>query len=323
MRRPRKQPRTYRFRTDRHLWLRRTFVLCVAALIVSLWQASRYALQYVRTVRISAELEETYLSADDKMSLPTVQQYAVVPTTQSEIPTTEPPPTDTPFGTINPLGTLPPQTYPQNPYRLISERFLKLRRQNEDIVGWLNIDDLISEAVVQRDNTYYLRRDYRGYHNDNGAIFLDEACSLRMRPYTLILYGHNMKSGAMFGSLRNYEDIGFYRRNPFVNFDTIYEDGRYVIFSVASVSTDVRSSRYSGFYRLDTCTNLEREAIIRRLCELSEHTCTVDVNMDDQLLLLVTCVGDDDERRIVAARRIRVDETEHELYRSVQLSQKR
>ena len=235
----------------------------------------------------------------------------------------EPPPADTPMATINPLGTLPPQTYPQNPYRLISERFRKLRRQNEDIVGWLTIDGLLSEAVVQRDNTYYLRRDYRGCHHENGAIFLDEARSLHSRPYTLTLYGHNMKSGAMFGNLRNYENISFYHRNPFIGFDTIYENGRYVIFSVASVSIDVRSLRYSGFYRLDTCTSLEREAIIKRLCELSEHTCTVEVSHDDQLLLLVTCVGDDDDRRIVAARRIREGESEDELYRSIQLSQRR
>lgn len=322
MRQPRKRLRVYRFRTDRDRWLRRAFALCAVVLTVSLWQLGRYGVQYVRTVRLSAELEQIYRSTDDEEPLITAPPYTVVPTTQPERPTTELPPTNTPIATLNPLGTLPPQTYPQNPYRLISERFRKLRRQNGDIVGWLTIDGLLSEAVVQRDNTYYLRRDYRGYHNENGAIFLDEACNLQSRPYTLTLYGHNMKSGAMFGDLRNYENIGFYRRNPFVGFDTIYENGRYVIFSVASVSINVQSSRYSGFYRLDTCTNLEREAIIRRLCELSEHTCTVEVNTDDQLLLLVTCVGDDDERRIVAARRIREYETENELYRNVQLSQR-
>lgn len=57
--------------------------------------------------------------------------------------------------------------------------------------------------MVQRDNTYYLNRDYLGYHNDNGAIFLDMGCDLTGNPKALILYGHNMKTGAMFGNLRN------------------------------------------------------------------------------------------------------------------------
>ena len=335
MRRPRKRRRVYRFRLGRRkrLW-RGLFVLCAAVLAASLWQVGRYAIQYARTVRLSAELRETYLSADEaspELTAPprsmAAEEFSAAvtgipgtPWTQESLPAVTP---DAAAETVNPLDTPQPQTYPRNPYRLISERFRKLQRQNKDIIGWLSIDGLLSEAVVQRDNTYYLRRDYRGYHNDNGAIFLDEACNLQTRPYTLTLYAHNMKSGAMFGSLRNYEHIGFYRKNPFVDFDTIYEDGRYVIFSVAAVSIDVQSPRYSGFYRLNACTNLEREAIIQRLCSLSEHTCMVDVRGDDQLLLLVTCIGDSDERRIVAARRIREGETEEGLYRSIQSSQSR
>ena len=42
----------------------------------------------------------------------------------------------------------------------------------------------------------------------------------------------------------------------------------------------------------------------------------------DQLLLLITCVDDQDERRVVAARRIREDETEDGLQRSVNRTRK-
>ena len=37
------------------------------------------------------------------------------------------------------------------------------------------------------------------------------------------------------------------------------------------------------------------------------------MNAEDQVLLLVTCMGDDSERRVVAARRIRADETETDV----------
>ena len=324
MRNPRKRRRVYRFRAGKYkLWRRVGLAVCAIILAVSLWQLCSYASQYVRSVRLSAELRETYLSTAEEATqqppIPTSSQSSTEGPAQTQT-TDAAPPAETPVATPDPLGTPVPKAYPNNPYRLIGERFQKLRRQNEDIVGWLNIDGVISEAVVQRDNTYYLRRDYRGYHNDNGAIFLDEACSLRNRPYTLTLYGHNMKTGAMFGSLRNYENIGFYRKNPFVDFDTIYEEGRYVIFSVAEVSIDVKSPHYSGFYRLESCTNLEREAIIKRLCEMSKHTCAIDVSAEDQLLLLVTCVGDDEDRRVVAARRLREDETEEALLQRVQLA---
>ena len=76
----------------------------------------------------------------------------------------------------------------KNPYALIQKRFERIRRQNQDIIGWLTIDDLLDMAVVQRDNTYYLNRDYQGYHNVNGAVFLEESCDLRTRPYPAALW---------------------------------------------------------------------------------------------------------------------------------------
>ena len=330
-RRPRKKLRTYRFRMSSARRCRSLFlVVSAVVLVVCVWKLVSYAGDYVRSARISAELRKIYEENLPTEALPTevllteappatdtpyvVMAYAETPMAQ---------PVETPVPTIDPLATPEPKPYPLNPYKVISERFRKLRRQNEDIVGWLTLGELLSEAVVQRDNSYYLRRDYRGYHNINGAIFLDEDCGLSTRPHTMILYGHNMKTGAMFGCLRNYENLIYYHNSPFVTFDTMYEDGRYVIFSVAEVSLDARSRVFSGFYRLTYCTNMERAAIIDELCRLSKHTCTVDVNADDQILLLVTCVGDDTDRRVVAARRVRDDESEDQLFRQVQSSRSR
>ena len=47
---------------------------------------------------------------------------------------------------------------------------------------------------------------------------------------------------------------------------------------------------------------------LETLKRLSMHEVMLDVNEEDQLVLLVTCVGDDDERLVVAARRMREGE---------------
>ena len=49
----------------------------------------------------------------------------------------------------------------------------------------------------------------------------------------------------------------------------------------------------------------------------------IEVTAEDQLLLLVTCVEDDAERRIVAARRIREDESLERLTYFVEHAQYR
>ena len=59
------------------------------------------------------------------------------------------------------------------------------------------------------------------------------------------------------------------------------------------------------------------EQVTSNLMENAVLTSPVDVNAQDQLLLLITCVDDDNERRILAARRVRENETEQELIRQV------
>ena len=56
------------------------------------------------------------------------------------------------------LDLLMPVTYPDNPDTVISDRFKKLRKQGKYIIGWLSFDE-VDEAVVQKDNTYFLNHD--------------------------------------------------------------------------------------------------------------------------------------------------------------------
>lgn len=290
-------------------------VLLGCVLVFSAWQLISYAVDYFSAQKASNELRELYYDTAEE---PTAEP--------SPSPTPEPtatlPPEATPTPSPTPATELQNQAYPGNPYVTISSRFQKLRRQNDDIIGWLSISGLLDEVVVQRDNTYYLRRDYRGYHNVNGSLFLDEGIYLKNRPYTLTVYGHNMKTGAMFGSLRNYEKLHFYQQNPFVTFDTMYEDGRYVIFAITELSLDAKDHNYFSFGKIHSDNIAWRKEAISTLKSHSLYSTTIDVQPEDQILLLVTCVEDDEERRIIAARRIREDETEEALQRKVNQSKK-
>ena len=194
-----------------------------------------------------------------------------------------------------------------------TSRFEKIRRMNDDIVGWLKIDGMVDEAIVQRDNEYYLKRDYRGYHNVNGALFLDETCSIAQSPTAHIIYGHNMKTGAMFGDLQEYRKPASYQNNPFIQFDTLYADGAYVIFAVSEVSVLEGAYRYVDFYRLPNCGPIEKERILDRINKNSLYISPIDAQAEDDILILVTCLGDDSERFIVAARKIREGESRASL----------
>ena len=207
---------------------------------------------------------------------------------------------------------LPEIPYPQNPGKLISERFSSLRKEGKYIVGWLRMDS-VDEPVVLKDNTYFLDHDAEGKKNANGAIFMDSGTRLETRPYTVILYGHNMKSGNMFGRLHKYKDSNYLRKNRIITFDTMYEDGRFAVFAVAEINTVPGTSAYFDIWSLDTLTPEDRAEALRKLGIRSFNGISLDVQPDDQILLLVTCVGDDDFRLVVAARRLRDGETESSL----------
>jgi len=57
----------------------------------------------------------------------------------------------------------------------------------------------------------------------------------------VILYGHNMKDGTVFGSLKKYKDKNFYYEHTEFEFDTCYEKALYEI--VAVVITNIAEER--------------------------------------------------------------------------------
>ena len=214
-------------------------------------------------------------------------------------------------------GRLPASSYPGNPGKKISTRFKALRAESRYIVGWLKAGTMLDEPVVQLDDVFFMDHDAKGNANVNGAVFLDSMIGLNTRPYTYTLYGHNMKSGAMFGCLRNYEQKSFYRNYPFITYDTMYEDGEYVIFAVSTVSTDEQSGKYLDFHALRSTGRAGRQTAIDTLIARSVHPCVIDVQPEDQLLILVTCVDQKEDRRVIAARRLRDGENRTELKKMV------
>ncbi len=298
--------RRRRKRARTRQWILLAGSVCVLFLCVL--GLARYCLDAVRSDRIGQTFQEIYYENEDLQTErdspalrgPILRQFEV---------------TFSSAAAENATAAAPPKIsgWPGNPSMTVSARLQKLQRQNKDIIGWLSIPDMLEQAVVQRNNTYYLNRDSLGYHNANGALFLEEGISLTSRPDTYIIFGHNMKTGEMFGSLRLYTDVGYYRRHPVIDFSVLYEEGRYVVFSIADVDIVQGMRRYTPFMQLPGMEAEQRAACIQQLQAFSHFYSPIQVNAEDQLLLLVTCEGAEESRRVLAARRMRDGESVEEL----------
>lgn len=93
--------------------------------------------------------------------------------------------------------------------------FQTLEEINPDVVGWLySPDTAISYPVVQgQDNSYYLRHLFDKKPNGAGSLFLDYRCQ-EFGGKNSVIYGHYMKNGTLFASLKEYQDQEYYEAHP-------------------------------------------------------------------------------------------------------------
>ena len=165
--------------------------------------------------------------------------------------------------------------------------FKSLKEKNPDTVGWLYVGSCgISYPIVQgEDNDYYMHHTFEETANSSGAIIMDYRDDKYLKDWNTFIYGHNMKNGSMFGSLKKLlKDESLYDSDPYIY---VYLPGyiyRYQIFSYYKDKPD------SKMYW--TADNLqEYRQYIRDALSLSVRDLGVETSEENNMITLVTCSG--------------------------------
>lgn len=195
----------------------------------------------------------------------------------------------------------------------IQKSFEELLKINPETVGWIKAGNLADEPVVYRDNEHYLKYDFYGHRNSIGTVFIDAHNSDWEHSKYLILYGHYLKNGGKFGSLKRYKNIEDLKNNLTITWNTIYEDEpeEYVVFSVFESSMLKSEKDYFYLRRFEELKTGEKEIekLIEELKKRSIYNIPVEVSPNDKIMCLVTCsYGTKDGRLLVFSRKIRPNE---------------
>lgn len=175
--------------------------------------------------------------------------------------------------------------------------FDTLRQINEDVVAWLYYAPLtISYPVVQgEDNEHYVHYTFENEKNTMASIFMDYRNKADFSDYNTIIYGHNMKNGSMFGSLKKLsQDPTICEENPYVYIYTDTGVQQYQIFALCSIKAS------SDIYEL-----MQDEPSYKEYKDLIRANANYYVKIDestmesDRMLLLSTCSGSHSTRRLV------------------------
>ena len=195
--------------------------------------------------------------------------------------------------------------------------------KNPDSAGWINIDGIVDEEIVQRQdpttgNLFYLDHDLNGNKSEGGTIFADFRNVLNGRKTSdnIVLYGHNQKNGTRFGLLDSYKwNLNFYKgkNKQIINFSTNYEERKYKIFAIFVTNTEPQHDNGNVFdYHnyIDLSDDSRYNEFISEVKKRSLIQTDIDVKKGDKFLTLSTCSTEFEPSRLVfVARQLRDGET--------------
>jgi sortase B len=140
------------------------------------------------------------------------------------------------------------------------------------------------------DEEYYLERGFDGSSDKNGCLILDTDSCLDPLTTNLIIHGHNMKSGAMFGNLTDYEDPEFYNEHKEIILYTETCERRYEVLCVFRSQVYKKTDDVFKFYKFfQADTEEEFDYFYKNIMELAEYDTGVTAEYGDNFITLSTC----------------------------------
>lgn len=178
----------------------------------------------------------------------------------------------------------------------------RLSAINPDYQGWLHAPGTpIDYPVVQgRDNSYYLSHLFDGTLNKAGTLFMDWRNLPGFRDPNTLIYGHHMRSDAMFHRLPRYAEPGYFDAHPFLL--AVRSDAVTVVEILAAYVTDSSDPCYD----IAISDEADMRRFVTAAVEKSDFAAHVEIDCArERLLTLSTCAYDFPGARYIVIGRLR------------------
>ena len=187
-----------------------------------------------------------------------------------------------------------------------SSSFKSLRDINKETKAYITVNNTeISYPVVKHsDNNYYLKYDFYKKRNVMGWIFFDYRNDGTKFDDNNIIYGHSMKNGTMFGTLKKVLNASW-RKNPenmIISLENEKGVHKFKIFSAYQVDYT------TDYLIINFHSKSEKEDFIKLIRGRSNFKTNDSVGVDDKILTLSTCAGGNNRRLVVHAYLLKDEE---------------
>jgi sortase B len=173
------------------------------------------------------------------------------------------------------------------------DKWRKLRAENADFVFWLKVPGTkVDYPVMQRKGSpeYYLHRNFKGENSAAGTPFLASICDPYKPSDNLIIYGHHMRSGAMFATLTKLTSKSFYEQHSEI--DLLTKDGlkKYTIISVFRTQVGAGAKDEFRYYeKADFADEADFSFFIENAKSRAYYETDIPLAYGNKLITLSTC----------------------------------
>ena len=179
--------------------------------------------------------------------------------------------------------------------------FDKLEKANPDIYAWISIPSVnVDYPILQSetDNSYYLDHTVNGQKSAYGSIYTENYNDKDFSDFNTLIYGHNMKNGTMFGSLKKFRDSTFFNENRFI---TVYTKGRILKYEIfAAYTWDNKHILLSRNFENEYNRKVYIDEIFAVRDMNSQINKEIEVTENDKIITLSTCMNDKSKRFLVS-----------------------
>lgn len=177
----------------------------------------------------------------------------------------------------------------------LTAKLVRFAEEYPETVAWLCIPDTSVDYPVMAgaDNQFYLNHLPDGKKNALGSLFLD--CRTSMDSSHLIIYGHNIWGGKMFGLLKQYESPDYFAEHKTLT--VVTADSVYVcpIFSVRRVGEEDHA------YRMDFQDRDDLAGYAAQAASESLYPIDADISGIKSVVTLSTCTAGSSQRLVIQA----------------------
>ena len=179
--------------------------------------------------------------------------------------------------------------------------FAALSAKNPEIKAWVTLDGTAMDLPIVHttDNAFYLTHRFDEKKNKLGTPFIDKGNTGEFNDRNTVIYGHAVRSGAMLGSLWEYENPNYYQRHT--EMKLYLPDGRQwtlAVFACARVP-GVRSGIPISF-----ASDTDFVTMVEDLRAGSAFSSAVKVDATDRLVTFCVVSPDGGDERLLVCCKI-------------------